>query len=90
MREFIRICGVVATLALATGANAQECVDKDLAIARLEAAGIKVLGEAPARFAKSGFLYFTDKGHALALPIIGDCVVVDVIDLGTYVPEVGA
>lgn len=90
MREFIRICGVVAALALATSVQAQECIDKDLAIAQLEAVGAKILGEAPARFAKSGFLYFTNKGHALALPIVGGCVVVDVIDLGAYVPEVGA
>lgn len=96
MREFIRALALVSALTLASCSTSPvfaqsepQCIDTDLAIARLEAAGAKVLAKAPSRFAKSGLLYFTDKGVVFVAPIIGDCVVVDVIVLGPYVAEVG-
>lgn len=91
MREIIRIAALTGALLVSGAAVAQEVprVPLDLAIERLEAAGIEVLGTGNARFTENDMLFLRDKGVVMAATVVDDCVVPEFLILGTYKPEYG-
>lgn len=96
MREIIRVLAVGFALSAAPAfaqvppAPAPDpCVSVELAVQRLEAAGIKVLGASHAPFTNNELLYLKLGDAVVAVAIIEGCVVGDPLPIGAFKAEFG-
>ena len=98
MREIIRIAALTGALLLTGVATAAEmpttdggvpCVPLELAIERLEAAGLEILAEGNARFTGNNLLFVRDKTTVLVMVVVDSCVIPDPLIIGVFKPEYG-